>query len=350
MAAFWVGNIHPHICPGDFGVGARHTWDEGRRQETSYSCTKHGVRKIAKALIQSLPGVCIFSSLQVYPPWKVICFYTFEQVWCWRSPSGYPWKCHFGKLIFSVFKTLNFLLQVFDIECKYVKMHANQEKLWFVRSPRGGEKQQKSTWYFFIVSEPSEWLGRKCLTRTSTSHWRYFINFRSDVCMLSYKVSSPFVTWFLFRTSRRSTSLPDRIRSLKISRMTSRYCWRRPHWSIFRVTFDLIIDPSYFTLFSDVFHCNTGKAEWNSDTDWCCKWCRGAGSDHGWRWKGTEAERNRYRKTLKHIWHNSGEISNSRFHKFFSPSGALSCWWNLCAGSPWRCADHAWEAEVCLKY
>ena len=42
-ACFFVRKyIHP-ISPGNFWVGARHTWDERRRKEAAHPGTKHGV-------------------------------------------------------------------------------------------------------------------------------------------------------------------------------------------------------------------------------------------------------------------------------------------------------------------
>ena len=42
---------------------------------------------------------------------------------------------------------------------------------------------------------------------------------------------------------------------------------------------------------------------------------------------------------------NGREILNST--QSLPTSGALPCWWNLCARSSRCCADHAWEEEVC---
>ena len=178
-------------------------------------------------------------------------------------------------------------------------MHASQEKLWYAWT----QKRKKAKREYLIISS----LFQSHQNDWGESAWQGHPHFTGGIHQLKiiclqyvpcncYKVNLPSLMRFLFRISRRSTSLQDRTKSLKISRMTSRYSKRRLHRWTFKVIFD---QPKQ----SDKFW-TAGKAEWDCDPDWCCYWCWGAGPDHGWRWKGNQlglAERHKEMNAQKTI-------------------------------------------------
>ena len=152
------------------------------------------------------------------------------------------------------------------------------------------EKVEQSTWFFILVSESSAWLGRRYLTRTSTFRLRFKfflvmsvldVNNCKTVILSASKITrmafnSPLsVKQWLYHYDIPSGSAEDQ----QVCKTESE-AWRYQGWHQGITGHWTMIQWISITLIT------AGKAEWDCHADWCCKWCRGAGSDHGWRWKG----------------------------------------------------------------
>ena len=138
-------------------------------------------------------------------------------------------------------------------------MHASQEKLWYNTRAQEEKSKTESTWYFLIVSEPSEWLGRKCLTRTSTSHWRYFSKFRSYALQFQLQSESTIwsITWIYIQDQQKINKFARQNQKLEDIKDDIKVLLREAslHWWTVKVIFD---QPrhNFQPIFSDVFYVN----------------------------------------------------------------------------------------------
>ena len=110
---------------------------------------------------------------------------------------------------------INFFSQVFDIECKYVKLHASQETLWYARDPKRGIGTEVPE--FFRCFRAIGMTGEKVPDKDIHISLEVLVDYTSTPLEKCHVIK------VVFRISRRSTSLQGRTKSLKTLRMISRY-------------------------------------------------------------------------------------------------------------------------------